>query len=176
MRDDTVASPGAQESSEAPDAGHETVSIDAPVEQVWEHLISRPGAEFLIGPEGGGPDQLWPSTGGAHDTSRGSAPAWGIRLSWRPDDDAPPALVDVSLRPDGAGTRVDLVHEGAGSTRLWRNALDRLLSSFDSAGRTRTLVGRTPEPDPTRADGLEARRRKLLAHLDAMGPLDKHAV
>jgi hypothetical protein len=56
-----------------------------------------------------------------------------VRVTWHPHDDGPLSMLDVQLRPDGEGTRVDLFHEGrgiAGDPRgdqdHWQQALGRV--------------------------------------------------
>jgi hypothetical protein len=60
-----------------------------------------------------------------------------IRVSWHPHADGPLSIVDLQLRPEGSGTRLDLFHEGegiaedgAGDKRRWDDALDRFGASL----------------------------------------------
>ena len=54
-------------------------------------------------------------------------------MSWHPHEDGPLSIVDLQLKPDEDGTRVDLYHEGegiakdgAGDKSRWDAALGRL--------------------------------------------------
>jgi len=60
-----------------------------------------------------------------------------VRVSWHPDEEGPLSIVDLQLKPDGDGTRVDLYHEGegiaqdgAGDKSRWDAALGRFAEAL----------------------------------------------
>lgn len=114
-------------------AVHTTRTMPAPVGQVWQHLISAEGTQALLGPGAqlGSKGESWRSDEGPHGVVRSYHPLEQLRVSWHADDEAPASLVDLRLAPEGAGTRIDLVHEHADDPGLqarWDDALDRFAS------------------------------------------------
>ena len=118
----------------SPNTVHVTRSIAAPVEAVWQQLISPAGTAALLG-EGarlGSKGESWRSSDGPHGVVRSYHPLEQVRVSWHADDAAPGSLVDVHLFSEGDGTRVDLVHERLtnhepppGLQGYWEGALAR---------------------------------------------------
>jgi uncharacterized protein YndB with AHSA1/START domain len=129
------------ESQEAPPDGQidpHTVEVirtlAAPPDQIWQLMISPDGAAALLG-EGailGGKGEAWRSTTGPHGVVRSYHPLEQLRVSWHADDDAPASLVELDLRPQGAGTEIvvrhEHVHDGESIDlhRHWTDAVDRL--------------------------------------------------
>jgi uncharacterized protein YndB with AHSA1/START domain len=123
-----------------PEAGvHAGVTMSAPVERVWEHLISPAGTEALLG-QGArlrSKGEPWRASDGSYGVMRSFHPLEQVRVSWHPHEDGPLSMLDVQLRPDGDGTRVDLYHEGRGiagdprgDMQHWEEALGRLASGL----------------------------------------------
>ncbi|MFC8504649.1 SRPBCC domain-containing protein [Pedococcus sp. NPDC057267] len=119
-----------------PEAGvHATATMAAGPAKVWEHLISPAGTEALLGDGArlGSKGEPWHAADGTHGVVRSYHPLEQVRVSWHPDEDGPLSMLDVQLRPDGDGTRVDLYHEGRGiagdprgDQQHWVDALGRL--------------------------------------------------
>lgn len=111
--------------------------VPLPVDKVWSALITRQGAEALLGSGAalGGKGEPWRSEEGTHGVLRSFHPLEQIRLSWHADDDAPSSLVDLQLHPEGTSTRLDLSHQHvpddhtADLQQRWSAALDRLVSA-----------------------------------------------
>ena len=123
----------------SPAGVHSSVTLDAPVDQVWQHLISLRGTEALLGPGVtlGNKGESWHSADGSHGVVRSWHPLEQIRVSWHPHEDGPLSIVDLQLKGDGDGTRLDLYHEGegiaddgAGDKRRWDDALGRFVSTL----------------------------------------------
>jgi uncharacterized protein YndB with AHSA1/START domain len=115
-----------------------TRTVAAPVEKVWELLISPTGTQALLGAGAvlGTKGQSWHSDDGPHGVVRSYHPLEQLRVSWHADDDAPSSLVDLHLLPEADGTRLDLVHEklpdSTQATQLqshWDDALARLAAA-----------------------------------------------
>jgi uncharacterized protein YndB with AHSA1/START domain len=123
-----------------PEAGvHAGVTMSAPVDRVWEHLISPAGTEALLGQGArlGSKGEPWRAGDGSYGVMRSYHPLEQVRVSWHPHEDGPLSMLDVQLRPDGDGTRVDLYHEGRGiagdprgDQQHWEEALGRLASGM----------------------------------------------
>lgn len=111
-------------------------TVGHPVDRVWQHLISTTGTQALLGSgvRLGSKGESWHGDDGTHGVVRSYHPLEQLRVSWHADADAPASLVDLQLAADGAGTRIDLVHEpvenpGALQQR-WDLALDRFSSGL----------------------------------------------
>jgi uncharacterized protein YndB with AHSA1/START domain len=109
--------------------------VPRPLESVWGRLTTTEGVEALLGPGArlGGKGEPWRCDDGTHGVVRSYHPMEQVRVSWHADADAPASLVDLTLSPDDAGTRLNLRHEhlagGAAPDELrqrWRTALKRL--------------------------------------------------
>lgn len=125
-----------------PEAGlHVSVAIPAPTDRVWDHLVSAEGTEALLG-EGarlGGKGEPWHATDGSYGVMRSFHPLEQVRVTWHPREDGPLSMLDVQLRPDVDGTRVELFHEGRGIAgdprgdwRHWEDALHRLAGGLQA--------------------------------------------
>ncbi|GAA2024115.1 hypothetical protein GCM10009740_11920 [Terrabacter terrae] len=125
----------------SPAGVHSTVTVEAPVDQVWQHLISARGTEALLGPGVtlGNKGESWHSADGPHGVVRSYHPLEQIRVSWHPHEDGPLSVVDLQLKPQGDSTRVDLYHEGEGIAEdgpgdksRWDAALGRFAQALDA--------------------------------------------
>lgn len=116
---------------------HATATVSAPADEVWRHLVSTEGTEAILG-EGarlGRKGEPWKAADGSYGVVRSFHPLEQVRVTWHRHEDGPLSLLDVQLRPDGDGTRVDLYHEGhgiagdpRGDLQHWEDALGRLAS------------------------------------------------
>lgn len=119
----------------APAGVHASVVVPAPPVRVWEHLISPRGTETLLG-EGvrlGRKGESWHAADGSFGVVRSYHSMEQIRVTWHPNVEGPRTLLDLQLRPEGDGTRVDVSHEGPGIAengpgrqRHWEDALGRI--------------------------------------------------
>ncbi|HET7396906.1 MAG TPA: SRPBCC domain-containing protein [Intrasporangium sp.] len=117
-----------------------SVTIPAPLAQVWQHLISSRGTEAWLGSGAvlGSKGESWHSQEGPHGVVRSYHPQEQIRVSWHADDNAPPTMVDLQLVPEGTATRLDLLHDGpdvrgsAEHQNRWDEALQRLARGLDT--------------------------------------------
>ena len=142
MSSSTQSVPGNAEDADfegSPAGVHSSVTVGAPVQQVWQHLISPRGTEALLGPGVtlGSKGESWHSAEGPHGVVRSYHPLEQIRVSWHPHEDGPLSIVDLPLQQHGVGTRVDLYHEGlgiaedgAGDKSRWDEALGRFASTL----------------------------------------------
>ncbi|HEX5969187.1 MAG TPA: SRPBCC domain-containing protein, partial [Intrasporangium sp.] len=80
----------------------------------------------------------WHSADGPCGVLRSYHPLEQIRVSWHPHEDGPLSIVDLQLKREGDGTRLDIFHEGRGiaedgpgDRERWDEALGRLTSSLD---------------------------------------------
>lgn len=142
------------------------VAIDAPVERVWallteaEHIgvwFGDAGAEIDLRP-GGTMDVRWSEHGSSKARIERVEPTSFFSYRWAPFRDpggAEPGegnstLVEFTLTPDGAGTRLRVVESGfdrlacspeqqaenaEGNTRGWIAELDELVAYAQAAGR-----------------------------------------
>lgn len=108
-------------------------TVDAPVAQVWQTLISSSGAQALLGPGAafGGKGEPWRSDEGPSGVLRSYHPQEQLRLSWHEAPDAPASIVELDLSDDSGVTRIDLRHDRldgdpAAYEQRWNGALDRL--------------------------------------------------
>jgi uncharacterized protein YndB with AHSA1/START domain len=123
-----------------PEAGVRTgLSVPAPLERVWEHLISPDGTQALLGDGArlGNKGEPWRAADGSYGVVRSLHPLEQVRVTWRPREAGPLSILDVQLRPDGQGTRLDLFHEGRGiagdprgDRQHWEDALGRFASGI----------------------------------------------
>lgn len=107
-------------------------TIAAPPVHVWEILVSPPGAQAILGPGAalGSKGESWHNDDGALGVVRSLHPVEQVRVSWHEAPDAPRSVVEISLLPEGTGTRVDLRHDPVGGDlgtdeRRWNDALER---------------------------------------------------
>ena len=113
-------------------SAHAGSTLEAPVERVWEMIVSPAGARVLLGPGAkfAGKGEPWRSKDGPSGVLRSYHPQEQLRWSWHETPDAPATIVELDLQPDGAGTRLDLHHHGVEDPPAyqarWTSALDRL--------------------------------------------------
>jgi hypothetical protein len=115
------------------------IAVPATTAQVWEHLISPPGTEALLG-EGariGRKGEPWRAADGSYGVVRSFHPVEQVRVTWHPHEDGPLSMLDVQVRPEGDGTRIDLFHEGRGIAddprgdwQHWQDALERFAAGI----------------------------------------------
>ncbi|MDR1712200.1 MAG: SRPBCC domain-containing protein [Propionibacteriaceae bacterium] len=116
-------------------------SVSKPVKEVWKLLVTREGAEALLGPGGelGDKGDGWRANDGTFGVIRSYHPLEEIRFSWHVADDAPKTMVEVKLvKASEAETTVEVTHDRIPSyydtaklTRRWESALDKLSSAAD---------------------------------------------
>lgn len=114
-------------------------SVSQPVKEIWKVLVTREGAEALLGVGGelGDKGDSWRAADGTYGVIRSYHPLEQIRFSWHAAEEAPKTVVDVQLTPSGEGeTTVEIRHEhipiyfdANALTRKWERALDKLLSA-----------------------------------------------
>lgn len=112
-----------------------TREVSAPLDHVWEVLVSPQGSAALLG-EGavlGGKGEPYHCADGTRGVVRSFHPLEQLRLSWHPTEDAPPSLVELDLRAQGAGTLLELRHDHLEGTepadelqRRWTAGLEAL--------------------------------------------------
>jgi uncharacterized protein YndB with AHSA1/START domain len=111
-----------------------TRTIPATPDELWQLMTSPPGAAALLGDGAvlGGKGETWRTAAGPHGVVRSYHPLEQLRVSWHDDDDAPASLVEMDLRPDGAGTELVVRHEKVAEghsidlRQHWAQAVDRL--------------------------------------------------
>lgn len=115
------------------------LSVQAPVEQVWQHLISPGGTQALLGDGArlGNKAEPWKAADGSYGAVRSLHPLEQVRVTWHPHQDGPLSMLDIQLRPEGDGTRLDVFHEGRGiagdprgDRQHWEDALGRLAAGL----------------------------------------------
>lgn len=114
-------------------------SVSQPVKEIWKLLVTREGAEALLGAGGqlGDKGDSWHAADGTYGVIRSYHPLEQIRFSWHAAEEAPKTVVDVHLSPSGdAGTTVEIRHEHIPTyfdtnalTRKWERALDQLIAA-----------------------------------------------
>lgn len=141
MTSETQLIPEDAELEGSPAGVHASTTVAAPLESVWEHLISPRGTEALLGTGArlATKGEPWHSAEGPCGVLRSYHPLEQIRVSWHPNEDGPLSIVDLQLRREGDGTRLDLFHEGRGIAEdgqsdkaRWDDALGRLTNSIAS--------------------------------------------
>lgn len=138
----TIDTQAVQEDPElegSPAGIHSSTTVPAPLDKVWQHLISPPGTEALLGTGArlATKGEPWHAEDGTHGVLRSYHPLEQIRVSWHPHADGPLSVVDVQLAREGDGTKVDLYHvgrgiaeDGAGDKKRWDEALGRFADSL----------------------------------------------
>ncbi|MFZ0529955.1 MAG: SRPBCC domain-containing protein [Propionicimonas sp.] len=114
-------------------------SVSQPVKQFWKLLVTREGAEALLGRGGelGDKGDSWHAADGTYGVIRSFHPLEQIRFSWHAAEEAPKTVVEVDLSADGeAATTVEIRHQDipayfdtAAITRRWEQALDKLAAA-----------------------------------------------
>ena len=111
-------------------------SVSKSPKNVWKFLVTREGAETLLGPGGelGDKGDSWRAEDGSFGVIRSYHPLEQIRFSWHAADEAPRTIVDVHLLAGGEGqTTVEIRHEqipryfdAAALAKRWEAVLDKL--------------------------------------------------
>lgn len=116
-------------------------SVSQPVKDIWKLLVTREGAEALLGPGGelGDKGDSWHAQDGTYGVIRSYHPLEQIRFSWHAAEEAPKTLVDVHLLKQGdSETTLEIRHEhipsyfDAGAiTRRWESALEKIAAAAE---------------------------------------------
>ncbi|MGC3952993.1 MAG: SRPBCC domain-containing protein [Propionicimonas sp.] len=103
---------------------------------VWKFLVTREGAETLLGPGGelGDKGDSWHAEDGTFGVIRSYHPLEEIRFSWHAAEEAPKTIVDVQLVKGGdEQTTVEIRHEriphyfdAAALAKRWESVLEKL--------------------------------------------------
>jgi uncharacterized protein YndB with AHSA1/START domain len=113
-------------------------SVSQTVKEVWKLLVTREGAEALLGTGGelGDKGDSWHAADGTFGVVRSYHPLEQIRFTWHPAEDTPTTIVEVDLSADDAGTRLEITQQhiptyfdAAALTRRWEAALERIASA-----------------------------------------------
>ena len=113
-------------------------SVSQTVKEVWKLLVTREGAEALLGTGGelGDKGDSWHAADGTFGVVRSYHPLEQIRFTWHPAEETPTTIVEVDLSADDAGTRLEITQQHiptyfdtAALTRRWESALDRIVSA-----------------------------------------------
>jgi len=109
-------------------------TLTCPVKRVWKELMTKQGAEALLGPgaEFGEKGHTWTSADGRTGVVRTLHPMEEIRFSLRQDDN-PPSLVQIDLAAEGDMTAATVTHSNLNETTdrqwlvgRWEAALGRI--------------------------------------------------
>ncbi|MCL2316137.1 MAG: SRPBCC domain-containing protein [Actinomycetia bacterium] len=86
--------------------------VACPVKQVWKVLMSKEGAEALLGPGAalGQKGNTWRADDGRSGVIRSLHPLEEVRFSFRLDDKATPSVVELTLEPQDASTLLTVTH------------------------------------------------------------------
>lgn len=116
-------------------------SVSKPIKEIWKLLVTREGAEALLGKGGelGDKGDSWRAADGTYGVVRSYHPLEQIRFSWHAAEEAPKTIVEVDLAATGdSETTVEIRHERIPTyfdtgalTRKWEQALDKLVSAAD---------------------------------------------
>ncbi len=113
-------------------------SVSKPVKEIWKLLVTREGAEALLGAGGelGDKGDSWHAADGTFGVVRSYHPLEQIRFSWHAAEEAPKTIVEVDLAESEDGTTVEICHEhiptyfdAAALTRKWEHALEKLATA-----------------------------------------------
>ena len=113
-------------------------SVSQPVKEFWKLLVTREGAEALLGAGGelGDKGDSWHAADGTFGVIRSYHPLEQIRFSWHAAEEAPKTIVEVDLSAAEDGTTVEIRHEhipsyfDAGAlTHKWEQALEKLAAA-----------------------------------------------
>ncbi|MGV8910951.1 MAG: SRPBCC family protein [Propionicimonas sp.] len=113
-------------------------SVSQPVKQIWKLLVTREGAEALLGAGGelGDKGDSWHAADGTFGVIRSYHPLEQIRFSWHAAEEAPKTIVEVDLSAAEDGTNVQIRHEHIPSyfdasalTLKWEEALEKLAAA-----------------------------------------------
>lgn len=115
-------------------------SVSKSVKEVWKFLVTKPGAEALLGAGGelGDKGDSWHAADGTYGVMRTFHPLEQIRFSWHAAEEAPKTLVDVHLKRDDEATLIEVVHSGippyfdtAKIGKHWEDALERIAAEAE---------------------------------------------
>jgi uncharacterized protein YndB with AHSA1/START domain len=115
-------------------------SVSKPVKEIWKLLVTRQGAEALLGAGGelGDKGDSWHAADGTYGVIRSFHPLEQIRFSWHAAEEAPKTIVEVDLAASEDGTMVEIRHEhiphyfdAAAITRKWESALEKLAGAAE---------------------------------------------
>jgi uncharacterized protein YndB with AHSA1/START domain len=111
-------------------------SVSQSIKDVWKLLVTKEGAEALLGPGAvlGDKGDGWRANDGTFGVVRTYHPLEEIRFSWHVTEDAPKTMVEVRLNKIADGeTQIELIHDRipayydiAKLTQRWEKALDKL--------------------------------------------------
>lgn len=113
-------------------------SVSQPVKEIWKLLVTREGAEALLGTGGelGDKGDSWHAADGTFGVVRSYHPLEQIRFSWHAAEEAPKTIVEIDLAASDDGTTVQIRHEHIPSyfdanalTRKWEHALEKLAAA-----------------------------------------------
>jgi uncharacterized protein YndB with AHSA1/START domain len=113
-------------------------SVSQPVKEIWKLLVTREGAEALLGAGGelGDKGDSWRAADGTFGVVRSYHPLEQIRFSWHAAEEAPKTIVEIDLAASDDGTTVQIRHEHIPSyfdanalTRKWEHALEKLAAA-----------------------------------------------
>ena len=114
-------------------------SVSKSPKNVWKFLVTREGAETLLGPGGelGDKGDSWRADDGTFGVIRSYHPLEQIRFSWHAEPDAPKSLVDLHLvQQSEDSTVVEIRHEHIPGgwdvdaiTQHWESALERIAAA-----------------------------------------------
>ena len=113
-------------------------SVSQPLKQFWKLLVTREGAEALLGQGGelGDKGDSWHAADGTYGVIRSFHPNEQLRFSWHAAEEAPKTIVEVDLAESEDGTTVEIRHEhiptyfdAAALTRKWEHALEKLATA-----------------------------------------------
>ncbi len=113
-------------------------SVSQPVKEIWKLLVTREGAEALLGAGGelGDKGDSWHAADGTFGVIRSYHPLEQIRFSWHAAEDAPKTIVEVDLSTDQDTTVVEIRHDhipyyydANALTQKWERALDKLVAA-----------------------------------------------
>ena len=87
-------------------------TVACPVKQVWKVLMTKEGAEALLGrgAEFGQKGSTWEAEDGRGGVIRSLHPLEQIRFSYRKDALADPTTVELTMAPQGEATVLRLTH------------------------------------------------------------------
>jgi uncharacterized protein YndB with AHSA1/START domain len=110
-------------------------SVSQPIKEIWKLLVTREGAEALLGAGGelGDKGDSWHAADGTYGVIRSFHPLEQIRFSWHAAEEAPKTIVEVDLSALEDGTMVEIRHEHIPTyfdanalTLKWEHALEKL--------------------------------------------------
>jgi uncharacterized protein len=109
--------------------------------RVWEVLVSPRGSAAFLGQGAvlGAKGEPYHCDDGSSGVLRSYHPLEQLRVSWHESTDSPVTVVELDLRPDGDGTRLDLkqghLPDGADTAALaarWAAALETLAKIMEA--------------------------------------------